>query len=80
MCDVADLGQHWSSLNESRILQKLNSAYINDFIAFYEDTLMNKTYLVLEHAGQKNIAEFVKETREESGRPLDEPLLKSIMA
>ena len=36
---------------EARILPKLHSPFINEFVDYYEDLCRNKAYLVLEHAG-----------------------------
>ena len=46
-------------MNEKSILQNLDSPYINQYVGFYEDQFLNTTYLVLEHAGDTNLAEFV---------------------
>ena len=61
MCDVTDVGQERSAHNEIFILQKLSSPHINSFVNFFEDKVLCKTYLVLEHAGDFNLAEFVAE-------------------
>ena len=37
VCDTNDVGVHNSALNESRIMQRLNCAYISKLMAFYED-------------------------------------------
>ena len=84
VCDTSDIGQRNSALNESRILQKLNCMYISRSVAFHEDTLLKKAYLVLEDAGSCNLAEFVHKMRANRGkltgqRPLGEALVKSIM-
>ena len=63
VCDTSDTGVHNSALNESRILQKLNCPAVNKFIAFYEDQILNKSYLVLVNAGEQNLAQFVTEMR-----------------
>ena len=65
-------------------MQNLNSPYINRYVGFYEDTFLNTTYLVLEHSGDKNLAEFVKDMRANQAtsnvaRPLGESLIRSIM-
>lgn len=49
------------SRNEAALLQKLNYDLINKFVAFYEDPLVNKTYLVLEYVGNKSLTEFVED-------------------
>ena len=72
---------HKSAHNEKKILQNLDCSYINKFIGFYEDEVLNKTYLVLEHAGDKSLSEFVSETKATSNQlyTLDENLIRSIM-
>ena len=54
---------HRSAHNEKHILQDLDSSYVNKYIGFYEDLILSKTYLVLESAGNKSLADFVPETR-----------------
>ena len=56
VCDTSDIGMYNSALNESQILKKLDCDYINQFVAFFEDPLVNRTYLVLKYAGEKNLA------------------------
>ena len=65
VCDVEDEGMQQSAYNEKNILQNLDCSYINKLFGFYEDKVLNKTYLVLEHAGSKSLSEFVLETRAE---------------
>ena len=53
-------------------------------VAFYEDPLVNRSYLVAQHAGNKNIEQFVKENRVEPDqffkeKPLSEAVIRSIM-
>ena len=81
VCDVEDAGLHRSAQNEKTILQNLDCAYINKFIGFYEDSVLNKTYLVLESAGSKNLIDFVSDIRGASNepQPLDENHVRSIM-
>ena len=43
------------------LLKKIDSKYINRYVEFYEDPLINKTYLVLENAGEKSIKDLVEE-------------------
>ena len=59
VCDVTDSGQERSAHNENKILQRIDSPYINSFVGFYEDVILKKTYLVLESAGDMNLTEFV---------------------
>ena len=47
--------------NEAKILPKLIYPLINKYVAYYEDPERNKAYLVLEHAGDKNLQEFMSE-------------------
>ena len=54
---------HRSAHNEKRILQDLDCNKVNKFVDFYEDLILNKTYLVLESAGNKSLADFVPDTR-----------------
>ena len=77
---MTDAGQERSAHNEKIILQKLSSPHINSFVNFYEDKVLNKTYLVLEHAGDQNLAEFVAEQRLQTGQPLSEALVRSVMS
>ena len=65
-------------------MKDLKSPYINQYVGFYEDKFLNTTYLVLEHAGDTNLAEFVKDMRTSRAtakrpRPLGETLIRSIM-
>ena len=61
VCDTSDVGVHQSAQNEAQILQKLSCNTIVEFVAFYEDPLINKSYLVTKHAGSRNIEQFVRE-------------------
>ena len=80
VCDVTDAGQERSAHNEKIILQKLSSPHINSFVNFFEDKILNKTYLVLEHAGDQNLGEFVAEQRLRTGQPLNDALIRSVMS
>ena len=60
------------------LLKKLDCEYINKFVAFYEDPVINKTYLVLEHAGSKSLADFVSEHVVED-KKLSEETVRSVM-
>ena len=55
VCHTGDIGMYNSALNESSITKKLDCPYTSQFVAFYEDSVLNKTYLVLKHAGDKNL-------------------------
>ena len=76
VCDTADIGMHRAAFNEYEILQKLNCLYISKLIAFYEDPLMNTTYLVMKNAGRNNLTSFISERRAGMERPLSEALIK----
>lgn len=67
--------------NEAALLQKLDCNLINKSIAFYEDLLINKTYLVLEHAGNKSLTDFVREQTGLDGNysPPKEEIVQSLM-
>ena len=67
--------------NEAQILQCIDNPHINKFVAFYEDPMVNKTYLVLERAGDKSIMDFVNERKQGEGYydPPDAQTIKSIM-
>ena len=84
VCDTNDIGMYNSAFNEYQILKKLNCQYTSQFVAFYEDPLMNKTYLVMKNAGTNNLTQFINERRTDKSRvggqkPLSEALIKSIM-
>ena len=86
VCDTSDLGIELSARNENKILQLLNSPNISQYIAFYEDKILNKSYLVLENAGNKNLTDFIeerqakaKELKKGQPRPLGEELIREIM-
>ena len=53
--------------NEASILEGLNNRHLIKFIAYYEDPPLSKTYLVLEHAGDKSIDDFVNEMKLSQG-------------
>ena len=46
VCDTSDIGVHQSALNEHQILKELERDTIMELVAFYEDPLINRTYLV----------------------------------
>ena len=66
---------------EAELLQKLDCDLLNRFVAFYEDLLVNKTYLVLEYAGSKSLSEFVEERISSDGsyKNLSEATVRSLM-
>ena len=71
-------------MNEHKILKDLTHQNIVQMIAFHEDPLVNRSYLVAKHAGSKNIEQFVKENRVEPDqffveKPLSEAIIRSIM-
>ena len=74
--------QQISALNEKNILQSISCPTINKCVGFFEDQFLNKTYLVLENAGDVSLADFVWEMRNSNiagPRKLDETLIKHIM-
>ena len=82
VCDTNDIGVHNSALNESRIMQQLNCAYISKFTAFYEDQQLNKSYLVMEYAGARDLNQFVHEMRTDhrkNQKSISEVIIKSVM-
>ena len=65
-------------------MKTLDFPNINKCIGFYEDPQLMKTYLVLEHVGDKNLTEFVQDMRTKNNasspvQPLSEALIRSIM-
>ena len=66
VCDTSDPGIELSAHNENNILQLLNSPNISQYVAFYVDKTLNKSYLVLENAGSKNLFDFIQEQRAKS--------------
>ena len=84
VCNTHDAGVYRSAMNENKILKDLDHQNIVQMIAFHEDPLVNRTYLIAKHAGNKNIEQFVKENRVEADqffveKPLSEALIRSIM-
>ena len=61
ICDIKDPVKRRSAYTEKAILSTIQSTNICQFFAFYEDEYMSKTYLVLEHVGNQNLFDFVKE-------------------
>ena len=53
--------------NEAMLLKKIDSKHVNRYVDFYEDPLINKTYLVLENAGEKSIKDLVEEKTNADG-------------
>lgn len=51
VCDTSDINRDQAAKTEAKILQKLQCELINQFVAFYEDPEVNKSYLVLEFSG-----------------------------
>ena len=52
VCDTQEPGHYNSSLNEKSILESLESPGINKMVGFFTDEVLNKSYLVLEKAGE----------------------------
>ena len=69
VCNTSDEGVHNAARNESEILQKLRNENIIEFVAFYEDPLVNRCYLVTKHAGHQNIEQFVMAKRVDPNIP-----------
>ena len=61
VCDTSDACLERSAQNEAQILQEINSTLVNKIITFYEDPLVNRSYLVLENAGEKTLTQFMKD-------------------
>lgn len=51
VCDTSDENKAQAARNEAKILKKINCHLINQLHAFYEDPGVNRSYLVLECAG-----------------------------
>ena len=64
---------------EAALLKKLDHEAINKFVDFYEDPIVNKTYLVLEHAGNKSLEDFVQEHVVDRGKKLSEETVRDLM-
>jgi len=67
VCDTSDVGLDISAQNEAKLLQEINCTLVNRIIAFHEDPLINKSYLVLEKAGEKTLNQFLREIKGTSG-------------
>ena len=67
--------------HEANLLKKIDSRHVNRYIDFFEDPLINKTYLVLENAGDKSIKDLVEERTSEDGSYTNPegPLVRTIM-
>jgi len=59
VCDTTDAGIGISAQNEANLLRQINCSLVNKIIAFYEDPLINKAYLVLENAGEKTLSRLL---------------------
>ena len=84
VCETHDVGVERSAQNECQILKKLHRDTIVEFVAFFEDPLINKTYLVLKYAGDRDLAQFVRDQRTDPtipgvSKPISEGVIKSIM-
>lgn len=64
MCDTSEVTKREAALNESNILKIINCDLINQLVAFYEDPDVNKSYLVLEFAGQDSLTKFMEDKKE----------------
>ena len=68
VCDTSDINKDQAAKNEAKILQKLQCELINQFVAFYEDPEVNKSYLVLDFAGYQSLTQFISEKNKEMQR------------
>lgn len=59
VCDTSDVNKAQAAKNEAEILMKINCSLINQLVAFYEDPEVNKSYLVLEFAGEQSLTQFI---------------------
>ena len=69
VCDTSDPGVLNSIRNEQKILQNLNSKYVNKAFAYYEDPERSSAYLVLEDVGNQTLEQFMKQRAEHLGSP-----------
>ena len=65
VCDTSDINKEQAAKNEATILQKIECELINQFVAFYEDPEVNKSYLVLEFSGYQSLTQFISEKTKE---------------
>ena len=73
-----------SAQNEIDILKAIDCELVNKAVAFYEDLLVNKAYLVLEKAGDKTLTEYMSNIKfttahSQAPRGLRDDELRSIM-
>ena len=68
VCDTSDACIERSAQNETKILQEINCTLVNKIIAFNEDPLVNRSYLVLENAGEKTLTQFMKDVNGNKGQ------------
>lgn len=66
VCDTSDYNKAQAAINEAKILKNIDCDLINQFVAFYEDPEVNKSYLVLEFAGESSLTEFMHEKKQEA--------------
>ena len=92
VCDINDPAKWTAAHNEAKILRKLKGCQlINQMENFYEDSIANKSYTVLEHAGDMNLFDYVNasyadppsnllsNSLEEQSRGLDYLTIRAIM-
>ena len=53
---------------KTKILQEINCTLVNKIIAFNEDPQVNRSYLVLENAGEKTLTQFMKDVNGNKGQ------------
>ena len=66
VCDTSDVNKSAAAKNEVSILQKMECDLINQFVAYYDDPQVNKSYLVLEFAGYQSLTQFITEKKTEA--------------
>jgi hypothetical protein len=65
VCDTSDVNKAQAAKNEAIILKRIECDLINTLVAFYEDPQVNKTYLVLEFAGNFCLTQFISDRKKE---------------
>ena len=63
--DTSDVNKSAAAKNEVNILKKMECDLINQFVAYYDDPAVNKSYLVLEFAGYQSLTQFITEKKRE---------------
>ena len=65
VCDTSDVNKAAAAQNEANILEKLKCDLINNLVRFYEDPQVEKSYLVLEFAGENSLTEYISNCKKE---------------